>query len=212
MSMRSPQGARLHSSRGSARLTRIVGHEDSRSRSLEHALSEKRGDTRAGCSPGIVEPFEPRVDVGAAPALDRDLFGQVVCGMLGRIRQRGVLQEDGDAVRANLGRDRAQRAPEFGAGGARERARGVHDDRDCGVALRMDGGELGAPSWKARTHECGDGAGHLAVMKPDVVGDAAREQPRLVKRVAEPLGGVAKSRRYATRNLIVLTGGTYSFG
>ena len=91
------------------------------------------------------------------------------------------LCEDVDAVRANLGRDLAQRAPEFGAGGARERARGVHDDR-------------------------GDGAGHLAVTEPDAVGYTAREQPRLVKRVAEPLGGAAKSRRCATHNLFLLTG------
>ena len=180
MSMRSPQGARLHSPRGSTRLTRTVGHEGARSGSLEHALSE-RGEAHARGTPLVVEPFETRVEVGAAPALDRDLFGQVVCGIRGRIRQRGVLHEDADAVRANLRRDLAQRTPEFGAGGARERARGVHDDR-------------------------GDRAGHLALMEPDAVGDAAREQPPLVNRVAEPLGGVAKSRRCATRDLFVLTG------
>ena len=67
-------------------------------------------------------------------------------------------------------------------------------------------GELGRSLVEGAHHERGDGAAHLAVTEPDAVGDTACEQPRHVKRVAEPLGVVAKSRRYATRSLFVLTG------
>ena len=53
----------------------------------------------------------------------------VVVGIFGRILQRCVDLEEVDAVRANLGRDLAQLAPEFGERGGRERARGVDDER-----------------------------------------------------------------------------------
>ena len=182
MSMRSPQGARL---------ARIVGHEGSRSGSIEHTLSERGGHTR-GVLPWSSNHSKP----AWKSMLPRPLIA------ISSVRS----SEDVDAVRANLGRGLAQRAPEFGDGRARQRARSVHDDRDRGNAMRMDGEELGRSRAEGAHHVRGDGAWHLAVTEPDAVGDAAREQPRLVKRLAEPLGGVAKSRRYATHNLFVLTG------
>ena len=61
----------------------------------------------------LVEPFEARVEVGAAPALERDIVGKVVGGMLGRVLQCGVDLEHEDPLGGDLGRGLAQFRPEL---------------------------------------------------------------------------------------------------
>ena len=50
----------------------------------------------------LVEPLETRPEVGAAPALDDDLAGQVVGGVFGGVLHLGVDLEDDDALGPDL--------------------------------------------------------------------------------------------------------------
>ena len=96
---------------------------------------------------GIIFPddIEARPEVGAAPALDADLVGQVGAGILGGVLHGGVdLEEEDDALRLKLGRDLADLGPERRQRVGRQLSRGVDDDGDRVDALRADRGQVEA--------------------------------------------------------------------
>ena len=124
-------------------------------------------DTDAGPDTVFFEPGEARPEVGAAPALDRDLVGQVGAGVFGGVLHRGVDLEEDDALRLKLGRDLAKLGPERRQGRRRQRARGVDDDGDRVDALRADRGQVEArvdeaPVGQAPTVIALRGVGHVA--------------------------------------------------
>ena len=77
-----------------------------------------------------------------APALDRDLLGKIVGGVLGHVLKRRVDLEHNDALGPDLGGDLAQFRPELGKGRGRERARDVNNEGNRVDALRTDGRQV----------------------------------------------------------------------
>ena len=118
-----------------------------------NSLAADEVEAHARLNPVLVEPFEARAEVGAAPALDDDLVGQVVRGVLGRVLHRRVDLEDMNALGLDLGRDFAELGPEVREGPGRQRAGGVDDDGDRVHALRADGGEIEAAVDEAPVRE-----------------------------------------------------------
>ena len=122
---------------------------------------------RMSCSSSQAKPGRKSVP---PPALDRDLVGKIVGGVLGRVLQRGVDLEDDDALRLELCRDLAQLGPELGKGRRRQRSRGVDDDRDRVDALGADRGQVEpaideAPVGQAPAIVAARGVGHVAAQQ-----------------------------------------------
>ena len=108
------------------------------------ALHVREVEAHPGLDALLVEPCEARAEVGAAPALDRNLVGKVVVGVLGHVLQNRVDLEDDDALGADLGRDLAQLRPELGERRGWERARDVYDEGNGVDALGTDGRQVEA--------------------------------------------------------------------
>ena len=81
-------------------------------------------------------PLEAGPEVGAAPALQRDLLGQVAGGIIGGVLQSGVDLQDEDGLRLQFGGDLAHLVPECGESPGWQRGRGVDNDGDRADPLR----------------------------------------------------------------------------
>ena len=64
---------------------------------VARALHVREIEAHVWLYPLVVKPFEARTEVGAAPALEHDLVGEVVGPVLGRVLQCGVDLEQDDA-------------------------------------------------------------------------------------------------------------------
>ena len=118
MSMRSPQGSRFRSDGGAVQSRPIdpARAEGGLGLGVAGTFHVSEIEAHGWLYPLLVEPLEARAEVGAAPALERVLAGEVVGRVLGGILQCGVDLEHDDSFGADLVNDLAQLRPELGQG------------------------------------------------------------------------------------------------